>query len=357
MIYSTEKDKQVKRYLENLYSATKSRVEVRSNWIYNYEIEIEIERAINTLSRSKAVGVDGVPSTLLKQDKNSPILQKIERWFKSWLIEGNIPEYIMQGRWVLISKDKTECPALNDIRAISVLPAITKFFEAAIMHNFEKATYKQSYSKNQRGFTKGYSIIDNIRDILFLAKTLKENKTTNTPALIFFDFVKAYDSVPRDKLIDKLLAFEIPCNVVKLVNSMLNKFTLKAGNETIETHKGLIQGSVLSPIIFNLFINDLLINRISALKPIWSFRAWLGLQGSGSLIPRTNHGPTYNDSEIDEFWICLKSSIPIDLLEFGGWTQVSILLDFPFALCRNLDLEIKIVQMDYPSQDEKNHRY
>ena len=82
-------------------------------------------------------------------------------------------------------------------------------------------------------------------------------------------------------------------------------------------------------------------------------RAWLGLQGSGSLMPRTNHGSTYDISEIDEFWICLKSSIPINLLEFGGWTQVSILLNFPFALSRNLDLEFKIVQMNYPSQDEK----
>ena len=103
------------------------------------------------------------------------------------------------------------------------------------------------------------------------------------------------------------------------------------------------------------FIKLHLLNWISALMPIWALRAWLGLQSSGSLIPRTNHGPTYDVSEIDEFWIYLKSSIPIDLLEFGGWTQISILLDFPFALNRNLDLEIKIMQMDYPSQDEKNH--
>ena len=161
----------------------------------------------------------------------------------------------MQGRLVLISKDKTECPALNDIRAISVLAVITNFFEAAIMHNFEKAIIQQK----SRGFTKGYSTINNIREVLFLAKTIKENKTTNTPALIFFYFVKAYVSVPRDKLIEKLLAFEIHCNVVKLVNSMLNKFKWKTDNETIKTHRGLIQGSMFSQIIFNLFKNDLLI--------------------------------------------------------------------------------------------------
>ena len=49
-----------------------------------------------------------------------------------------------------------------------------------------------------------------------------------------------------------------PCNIIKLVSNMFCNFTLKVDQETIHTKTGRIQGSVLCPILFNLFLNDLL---------------------------------------------------------------------------------------------------
>ena len=98
--------------------------------------------------------------------------------------------------------------------------------------------------------------MNNKKDVLKLSKNMKSNKTLkDSPTFVFFDFNKAYDSVP----IDKHITIGTPCNIVELINSMLKKFTLSIGSEIIRTHKGLIQGSVLSPILFNIFTNDLMI--------------------------------------------------------------------------------------------------
>ena len=137
------------------------------------------------------------------------------------------------------------------------MPAITKFFECTIQHNLEKITKGVEFIKTQRDFTKGKSTLDNIGDVLKMAITLKKNKTArDSPILVFFDFWKAYDSVSRPLLIKRLEKLKIPWNINRIIKCMLNNFKFKLGKEIIITKKGLIQGSVLSPLLFNIFIND-----------------------------------------------------------------------------------------------------
>ena len=85
------------------------------------------------------------------------------------------------------------------------------------------------FNKKQRGFIKGSSTIHNIQDVLAAAKSLQERRNhdkSNTGTIVFFDLTKAYDMVDRDILIQKLLSFSIPFNIICTIKDMLDKFTL-----------------------------------------------------------------------------------------------------------------------------------
>ena len=133
--------------------------------------------------------------------------------------------------------------------------------EISILHNLESLTKSQNFNENQRGFIKSKSTHLNINDVFTIAKRLQRGRTTDrksNPAIVFFDFEKAYDNVSRSLLQHKLWKLNLPYNIVTLIKDMLEKFTLNYKGYKIKTSRGLVQGSTLSPLLFNLFINDLL---------------------------------------------------------------------------------------------------
>ena len=271
IVFGEERNRIIKKYYENLFDWKSKHPKIEPNGIFNYIVDID--RAMDKIATKKATGIDHIPGEVTKDKESREVMKKrLTEHFKSFLFEGKTPTYFMKARLVLFSKSDNNTPTVDNIRPISVLPAITKLFELSILHNLEKATESPIFNRNQRGFMKNSSTITNINDLMEKGFELRNRRSLHrgeTAAFVFFDFNKAYDSVPRDILIKRLLQFSIPWNVVKVIKNMLNNFSLHYEGITIKKMRGLAQGSVLSPLLFNLFINELL--NVFSINRIWAF--------------------------------------------------------------------------------------
>ena len=205
------KKRLVKNFFEQLYSSKETKHYISNNSIFDFRSNIW--RGIKYWSTNKAAGIDNIPAKFYKGHNKDLIAIRLKEHFAKYLHWSEVPKYFMEARLVLISKEDTEYPEIENTRPISVLPTITKIFELSILHYLEEAVKLPIFWNNQRGFMKGKSTANNIFDLFQIAQAYKSSKIMNkkeNSAIVFYDFKKAYDSVPRDLLIKKLEQFNIP---------------------------------------------------------------------------------------------------------------------------------------------------
>ena len=115
-------------------------------------------------------------------------------------------------------------------------------------------------SKKQHGFVTGRSCVTQLLDVLdSWTKTLDNGGSVDA---IYMDYQKAFDSVPHRRLISKVKSHGIDGNVLHWITDFLNNRTQKVIINGISSSEksvtsGILQGSILGPIRFVLYINDL----------------------------------------------------------------------------------------------------
>ena len=239
--------------------------ELEKEKVYNelsFRIEIsEISKAIKALKNHKAVGLDCLSNEMIKAGENS-LINPILKLFNCILSSGNYPEIWTTSYIKPIHKVGNPLNPSN-FRGISIMNCIAKLFSIVLNNRLKNFIDKNNLIKEvQIAHKKGCRTTDHI----FVLKTLIDQETKINKSKLyacFVDFHKAFDSINRDLLLYKLLHFGIGGNFYQVIKNMYYNITscVKIGNNlTTDFFKcltGVRQGDVLSPLLFNLFVNDL----------------------------------------------------------------------------------------------------